>query len=233
MAEFAGESSRLLPKNDDEPSFESRRLFTRCDIPPRFALILMMGMLVGAALLRFEPPEMRPGVGRDPDSGSTTSIATRNAGEGSGVSGTLHGLSASSPARLSGQLRVTGGSREVDLSPLKEEGEDEPESPPNVIFILMDDVGMNDLGYLSTDLKTVSPFIDSLANDGVKLTRYYTNQICTPARVSGHFVAPNGPNSGTGTLCDFVGLCRASSPRDTPRSEVSRFSFLRCMYGRT
>ena len=58
---------------------------------------------------------------------------------------------------------------------------------PNVIFILIDDVGMNDMGARSTDLSAVTPFMQSLAEEGVLLSRYYTNHICTPARVS-HFL---------------------------------------------
>lgn len=65
-----------------------------------------------------------------------------------------------------------------------EEGEEEEDTPPNVIFILVDDLGMNDMGSTSTDVAVATPFIDSLANDGVRITRYYTNHICTPARVS-------------------------------------------------
>ena len=55
---------------------------------------------------------------------------------------------------------------------------------PNVIFILIDDVGMNDMGASSTHLSVATPFMESLAEDGVLLSRYYTNHLCTPARVS-------------------------------------------------
>lgn len=55
---------------------------------------------------------------------------------------------------------------------------------PNVVFILMDDVGMNDIGYQSTDLGELTPFMDSLSAKGVRLGKYYTNHLCTPSRVS-------------------------------------------------
>lgn len=61
---------------------------------------------------------------------------------------------------------------------------DEVDNPPNVIFILVDDLGMNDVGSTSTDMSAATPFIQSLAEDGVKIIRYYTNHMCTPARVS-------------------------------------------------
>lgn len=65
------------------------------------------------------------------------------------------------------------------------QGEEEQEQQqPNVIFILIDDVGMNDIGHRSTDLQELAPFMDSLSSEGVRLTKYYTNHLCTPSRVS-------------------------------------------------
>ena len=72
-----------------------------------------------------------------------------------------------------------------EQEPEKEDGEENGEAtPPNVIFILIDDVGMNDFGPSSTDISLATPFMDSLAKEGVQISRYYTNHICTPARVS-------------------------------------------------
>ncbi|CAB1114709.1 unnamed protein product [Ectocarpus sp. CCAP 1310/34] len=64
------------------------------------------------------------------------------------------------------------------------DAEEEQQQQPNVIFILIDDVGTNDIGYQSTDLWELTPFMDSLSSEGVRLTKYYTNQLCTPSRVS-------------------------------------------------
>eukprot|EP00904_Undaria_pinnatifida_P012417 jgi/Undpi1/8305/HiC_scaffold_25.g10774.m1 len=43
---------------------------------------------------------------------------------------------------------------------------------------------MNDFGPSSTDISLATPFMDSLAKEGVQISRYYTNHICTPARSS-------------------------------------------------
>src|SRR5262249_23065820 len=53
---------------------------------------------------------------------------------------------------------------------------------PNVIFVLVDDLGYADTGaYGCTDIKT--PNIDRLANEGVKFTDFYSNApVCTPTR---------------------------------------------------
>jgi arylsulfatase A-like enzyme len=53
---------------------------------------------------------------------------------------------------------------------------------PNVIFILVDDMGYGDLScYGSKDIRT--PNIDRLAKEGVRLTQMYSNgPVCTPTR---------------------------------------------------
>ncbi|MDO8538276.1 MAG: sulfatase-like hydrolase/transferase [archaeon] len=62
-------------------------------------------------------------------------------------------------------------------------------TPPNVIFILLDDVGYADLGtYGGTYIQT--PNMDNFATQGMKATQYYTHPVCCPSRVSflsGHY----------------------------------------------
>jgi arylsulfatase A-like enzyme len=55
-------------------------------------------------------------------------------------------------------------------------------NPPNVVLILMDDLGYGDIGsYGVSDAKT--PHIDRLAREGVKLTDFYANgATCSPTR---------------------------------------------------
>ncbi|MGB6221925.1 arylsulfatase [Haloferula sp.] len=58
----------------------------------------------------------------------------------------------------------------------------ESETPPNVIYILADDLGMGDLGcYGQKKLKT--PNIDRLAKEGMRFTDHYSgNTVCSPSR---------------------------------------------------
>lgn len=58
------------------------------------------------------------------------------------------------------------------------------QAKPNVVFILVDDVGYNDLGCMgSKDIRT--PHIDRLAKEGVKFTSFYSNApVCTPTRAA-------------------------------------------------
>ncbi|XP_077864486.1 arylsulfatase I-like [Saccoglossus kowalevskii] len=54
------------------------------------------------------------------------------------------------------------------------------DNPPNIVFIMMDDVGWNDVGYHNSSIST--PHMDTIANDGVKLESYYVGHVCTPTR---------------------------------------------------
>lgn len=58
----------------------------------------------------------------------------------------------------------------------------EAKSPPNIVFVLIDDFGYADSGvYGAKDIRT--PNIDRLAREGVKFTDFYANApVCTPTR---------------------------------------------------
>ena len=51
---------------------------------------------------------------------------------------------------------------------------------PNILFLLADDYGYNDIGYHGSEIKT--PNLDDLAAEGVKLENYYVQPVCTPTR---------------------------------------------------
>jgi len=51
---------------------------------------------------------------------------------------------------------------------------------PNIVILLADDLGFADLGFRGSDIET--PNIDSLAADGLTLSRFYSMPICTPTR---------------------------------------------------
>jgi arylsulfatase len=58
--------------------------------------------------------------------------------------------------------------------------------PPNIFYILIDDIGFGDLG--SATLNSIrgyeTPAINKLARDGMRLSRMYTEPSCTPTRVA-------------------------------------------------
>jgi arylsulfatase A len=65
---------------------------------------------------------------------------------------------------------------------------------PNVVLIVSDDQGYNDLGILNPDIMT--PNLDRLAKEGVRLTNFYvTWPACTPSRgslLTGRYPQRNG-----------------------------------------
>ena len=56
----------------------------------------------------------------------------------------------------------------------------ETPAPPNIVIILPDDLGRYDVSLHGTDIAT--PHIDSIARDGVLLSRFYTAPVCSPTR---------------------------------------------------
>ncbi|XP_058472485.1 arylsulfatase B-like [Solea solea] len=51
---------------------------------------------------------------------------------------------------------------------------------PNIVLILADDYGWNDVGYHGSEINT--PNLDKISASGVRLENYYVQPICTPSR---------------------------------------------------
>ena len=60
-------------------------------------------------------------------------------------------------------------------------GEGGKPKPPNIVFIIADDMGWADVGYHGSEIKT--PNVDSLAKEGVQFDQHYVAPTCTPTRV--------------------------------------------------
>ena len=80
--------------------------------------------------------------------------------------------------------------------------------PPNIIYILIDDIGFGDLG--NAELNAIrgykTPNINKLADDGMRFARMYTEPSCTPTRVA--FMTGRQPHrNGMGdTTVDIAGF---------------------------
>jgi len=68
-------------------------------------------------------------------------------------------------------------------------------SPPHIIFVMADDLGLNDVGYRADDCYAsdysdascaasswTSPVADALSGDGIRLMNYHVAWVCSPAR---------------------------------------------------
>src|SRR5215216_4310085 len=57
-----------------------------------------------------------------------------------------------------------------------------PAARPNVLIILMDDMGYSDIGCYGSEIAT--PNIDQLAKGGLRFTQFYNTARCWPTRAS-------------------------------------------------
>lgn len=55
-------------------------------------------------------------------------------------------------------------------------------SKPNIIYLLADDLGGNDVGWRNPEIKTAN--LDKLAKSGAKLDQYYVQPVCSPTRAA-------------------------------------------------
>jgi len=92
-----------------------------------------------------------------------------------------------------------------------------PPGAPNVIVILLDDVGFSDFGCYGGEIRT--PNIDALAGAGLRFTGYTTVPMCAPARAA--LLTGKDPHSvGCGWLTHanpgYPGFQAAEISRDAP-----------------
>ena len=57
-----------------------------------------------------------------------------------------------------------------------------PPGAPNIVVILIDDMGFSDTGPYGSEIDT--PHLDRLAASGVRFTNYHTTPLCSPSRAS-------------------------------------------------
>ena len=64
---------------------------------------------------------------------------------------------------------------------------------PNILLIMVDDMGFSDIGCFGGEILT--PNLDNLANQGIRFTRYYNTAKCFPSRaclLTGQYAQNNG-----------------------------------------
>ncbi|GAB2726809.1 arylsulfatase [Nocardia thraciensis] len=57
-----------------------------------------------------------------------------------------------------------------------------PAGAPNIIVVLVDDMGFSDIGPFGSEIET--PTLDRLAAQGIRLTNYHTTPLCSPSRAA-------------------------------------------------
>ncbi len=72
---------------------------------------------------------------------------------------------------------------------------------PNVLLVVLDDVGYAQLGCYGSDIET--PYIDSLAQSGVRFANFHTTALCSPTRAC-ILTGRNHHRSGMGRVSDLA-----------------------------
>jgi arylsulfatase A-like enzyme len=89
----------------------------------------------------------------------------------------------------------------------KEENRISSNSRPNIIVIIADDAGWNDVGYNGSEINT--PNIDFLAKNGIRLNRFYVYPTCSPSRAS---LLTGFPASRMGIVAPISGRSEKALP---------------------
>ena len=98
-----------------------------------------------------------------------------------------------------------------------------PEGAPNVVYIVLDDVGYAQVGCYGSVIDT--PNIDALAGQGVRLANFHTAALCSPTR-SCLLTGRNHHTNGMGRVADlamgFPGYWGVVPPENGFLSEILR-----------
>jgi len=76
-----------------------------------------------------------------------------------------------------------------------------PDGAPNVLVVLLDDVGFAQLGCFGSDIDT--PNIDRVAADGLRFTNFHTTALCSPTRAC-VLTGRNHHTVGMGRITDLA-----------------------------
>ncbi|GGS77160.1 arylsulfatase [Planobispora rosea] len=94
------------------------------------------------------------------------------------ASGPSPGRDTSHGRRFAGHV----GRTVADSTPWWPEPARAPEGAPNIVVVLLDDMGFADVGPFGSEIET--PTLDRLAASGLRFTNYHTTPLCSPSRAS-------------------------------------------------
>jgi arylsulfatase A-like enzyme len=100
-----------------------------------------------------------------------------------------------------------------------------PDGAPNVVYIVLDDVGFSALGCHGGPIET--PNIDRIAERGVRYTQWHTTALCSPTRsclLTGRNHTRNSMACITEAAVGFPNASGAAVTGDYPGSSPHRFT---------
>lgn len=96
---------------------------------------------------------------------------------------------------------------------------------PNIVLIVLDDVGFSDLGAFGSEIRT--PHIDALAKTGLRYNRFDTKAICSSTRAA-LLTGRNNQTVGMEDLASYA--ARARSARLSRHGSGARRAGLDCFH---
>lgn len=107
----------------------------------------------------------------------------------------------------------------------------QPEAPtgaPNILFIVLDDVGYSDLGCYGSEIKT--PRIDALAAKGLRYSNFHVTAMCSPTRAA-LLTGRNSHAVGMGAIAEWSTGFPGYQGRITPQAATIAQMLLPHAYG--
>ncbi|QUT07198.1 arylsulfatase [Sphingobium phenoxybenzoativorans] len=89
----------------------------------------------------------------------------------------------------------------IALAPGSASARSEPDTRPNVLLIVADDMGYSDLGAFGGEIET--PNLDALARRGVRFTGFHTTSACSPTRAM-LLTGSDHHRIGLGTMAELL-----------------------------
>jgi arylsulfatase len=86
---------------------------------------------------------------------------------------------------------------------------------PNIVFILLDDLGFADLGCYGSEINT--PNIDRLAASGLRFNNFHTTALCSPSRAC-LLTGRNHHTVGVRTITNYASQAENNRGKITPRA---------------
>ncbi|NDZ17012.1 arylsulfatase [Variovorax sp. WS11] len=96
----------------------------------------------------------------------------------------------------------TIGTTYKDSTPWSPQPAEAPKDAPDVIFIVLDDVGFSDIGCYGSEIET--PNFDRLAKSGAQYTNFHVTSMCSPTRAC-MLTGRNAHAVGMGAIAEWAG----------------------------
>lgn len=103
-----------------------------------------------------------------------------------------------------------------------------PAGAPNVVFIVLDDVGFSDLGCYGSEIET--PRMDALANGGVRYNNFHVTSMCSPTRAC-LLTGRNAHAAGVGAIAEWANGFPGYEGRMSRRTATAAEMFAEHAYG--